>query len=261
MAALHGERSIIRTAMSTAFVRRALTLAMLWMVSASAAHAADELSGTWSSGNRPTDLTFVLRAQGDTFLGIVCAQCDDPSSVSRIAEGRILDAGRLAFVIVRDNGGRDQVTGTLSGNQLTLQTRREGGNEPPARMVLNRVLGKRETAAPSGPTASPSASIFDGRWVSVGRVAQQNLTLKVHGNKVSGLICGPCDDPNGVFLVEDGTVDGNAISFYIHHFDPPGLRRNFMKGTITGNVIKFNWVREGRETEPGGEMTFIGPIR
>jgi hypothetical protein len=25
--------------------------------------------------------------------------------------------------------------------------------------------------------------------------------------------------------------------------------------------MKFRWVREGAESEPGGEMTFIGPIR
>jgi len=34
-----------------------------------------------------------------------------------------------------------------------------------------------------------------------------------------------------------------------------------MKGVITGNVLTFTWVREGREREPGGEMTLIGPIR
>jgi hypothetical protein len=74
---------------------------------------------------------------------------------------------------------------------------------------------------------------------------------------VWGIICGPCDKPGGVFLIEDGALDGDAISFFIHHTD----RRNFMKGIVTGNVMKFKWVREGRETEPGGEMTLIGPIR
>ena len=56
-------------------------------------------------------------------------------------------------------------------------------------------------------------------------------------------------------------LDGSNISFYIHHIDTwdasiqaTGSGRNFMKGTITGNVMKFKWVREGRENEPGGEM-------
>jgi hypothetical protein len=106
--------------------------------------------------------------------------------------------------------------------------------------------------------AAPKTPRLDGRWVAAGRVAQQNVTLKLRdGNTVWGVICGPCDKPAGVFLIEDGALDGDAISFFIHHTD----RRNFMKGVITGNVMKFKWVREGRETEPGGEMTLIGPIR
>ena len=52
------------------------------------------------------------------------------------------------------------------------------------------------------------------------------MTLKLRdGDKVWGVICGPCDKPAGVFLIEDGVLDGDAISFFIHHTD----RRNFMK--------------------------------
>ncbi len=81
-----------------------------------------------------------------------------------------------------------------------------------------------------------------------------------------GLVCGPCN-PEGVFLIDDGVVDGNALTFYINHIDTPpstqrtGLNRNIMRGALTGNVMKFKWVREGAENEPGGEMVLIGPIR
>ncbi len=207
---------------------------------------------------------------------------DRGSTVFQLADGRILDGARVTFSIVHDTGGplfslfstirpyRDQVSGTLSGTRLSLETRRVGGTEAAASLVLNRVLGKREAApAPASSRAvGPAPSGIDGRWVSVGRVAQQNLTLKIRGNHVSGVICGPCDDPDGVFLVEDGTLDGSTISFFIHHIDTPvasvranGPGRNFMKGTISGNVMRFTWVREGRESEPGGEMVFTGPIR
>jgi hypothetical protein len=245
------------------------------VLSTSMAHGADGISGTWSSGVGPNEQTFVFRVQGTTFIGILCGPCDDPATVFRIVDGRILDGERLTFSIVRDDGGqrfkelgpyRDHVSGTLSGTQLALQIRRESGSESASRMVLNRVLRRREASLAIA--APPSSSAIDGRWVSVGRVAQQNATLKVRGNKISGVICGPCDDPDGVFLIEDGVLDGNDISFYIHHIDTPvasvqknGPGRNFMKGTISGNVIRFKWVREGRESEPGGEMVFIGPIR
>ena len=257
-----------------------LTILMAFVCAAgpSIVHAADGISGTWSSGPGPTEQTFVFRVQGSSFIGIVCGPCDDPTTVFRIVDGQVLDATRVTFSVVHDDGGplfgklgpyRDYVNGVLSGTQLTLQAKR-GGTEDTASMVLNRVLGKRNAAstAANAVAAPPTPSVIDGKWVSVGRVAQQNVTLKVRGNKLSGVICGPCDDPDGVFLIEDGVLDGNAISFYIHHIDTPvasvqknGPGRNFMKGTISGNVMRFNWVREGRESEPGGEMVFIGPIR
>jgi hypothetical protein len=43
--------------------------------------------------------------------------------------------------------------------------------------------------------------------------------------------------------------------------DRTGLSRNIMRGTLVGNVMKFTWVREGAENEPGGEMVLIGPVR
>jgi hypothetical protein len=260
-----------------AILTRLASLVILLALAVSPSYAADYLSGTWSSGDSATDRTFVFRVQGDSFVGIVCAKCDDPASLFRVADGRILDSGRIQFFIVHDDGGllfakvgpyREEVTGTLAGTRLTLQTKREGTGERATSLVLNRVTGQRGTPPAAARTTAPAASAIDGRWVSVGRVAQQNLTLKIRGNTVSGVICGPCDDPSGVFLVEDGKVDGTSISFYIHHFDAPpgadqasGLRRNFMKGTITGNIIRFTWVREGRENEPGGEMLFTGPLR
>jgi len=135
-----------------------------------------------------------------------------------------------------------------------------GGEAAPASATvsLKRVVGDGALVATVKSEAAPKTAHLEGRWVAAGRVAQQNATLKLRdGNKVWGVICGPCDKPAGVFLIEDGSLDGDAISFFIHHTE----RRNFMKGVITGNVMKFTWVREGRESEPGGEMTFIGPVR
>ena len=64
--------------------------------------------------------------------------------------------------------------------------------------------------------------------------------------------------------------DGQFESDTVFNLGTPTLgrldrRRNAYAGSmlrvITDNVMKFKWVREGQETEPGGEMTLIGPIR
>jgi hypothetical protein len=256
-------------------IRWALASAFICAVAAPTVHAADGIAGTWSSGDTSTDQTFVFRVKGEAFIGMACGPCDDPSTVFQIADGRIVGGTQVTFTIVHDTAGplfarlgpyRSRVSGTLTGTRLVLQITRDGGTERSS-LVLNRVLGKRETTG-AATAASPAPSAINGRWVAVGRRAPQQLTLKVRGSHVSGVICGPCDDPDGVFLVEDGTLDGNTISFYIHHIDTPvasvkanGPGRNFMKGTISGNIMRFTWVREGRESEPGGEMVFTGPIR
>ena len=210
---------------------RALVFAALIFVPSVAA-AADGAISTWVSGAGPSARTYVLKARGTTFTGVVCGPCDDPSTVFRIVDGSATDDTHASFSVV--------------------------GGATPSTITLTRVDGTGTLMATTKSVPAATMPGLDGRWEAAGRVAQQNFPLKRRdGDKVWGVICGPCDKPAGVFLIEDGTLGRDEISFFIHHTD----RRNHMKGVIAGNVMKFKWVREGRENEPGGEMTLIGPIR
>jgi hypothetical protein len=235
--------------------------------------AADEISGAWTTGDSPVQM-FIFKASGDRFAGIACGPCDRAASVFRVEDGRI-DGDRISFV-VSHSAGRDRVTGSIVNGRLSLTSQPEGRAVPASTLSLKRVVEgfvpNNSNVPPSSLltadpiTTSSSPSLLDGRWVAVGQSAQQNLILKVRGQKVWGVICGPCT-PDIVALVDDGTFDGTTVKFYINHIDTPpnpqqrGVRRNIMTGTLSGNVIKFKWVREGAETQPGGEMVFIGPIR
>jgi hypothetical protein len=251
------------------------------IVFASPILAADQLSGAWTTmGDSPAQI-FIFKASGDRFAGVACGPCDRAASVFRIEDGR-MDGDRVSFVVSYGAGGprfkelgsyRDRVAGSIVNGRLSLTAQPEGRAAPASTLSLKRVVEgfvpNTANVPPSSlltadPTTAPSS--IDGRWVSPGRSAQQNLILKVRGQKVWGVICGPCT-PDIVALVDDGTFDGTTLKFYINHIDTPpspqqpGVRRNIMTGSVSGNIIRFKWVREGAETDPGGEMMFIGPIR
>jgi hypothetical protein len=101
--------------------------------------AADGLSGAWSSGTGAGSRTDVFKVHGDRFDGIMCGPCDDPSSVFRIEDGRMLDAERVSFSIAYGSH-RKEIGGTRSGRQLTLRAQREGGSGPPVNAVVKRVM-------------------------------------------------------------------------------------------------------------------------
>lgn len=262
-------------------MRHLISAAGFAIVLASPAFAADPVSGTWTSAGSAPQI-FVFKASGDRFSGIACGPCDRAESVFRVEDGRILDGSNISFFVSYDTAGprfeefgryRDRVMGTLVDGQLSLSMQPEGRNAPASTLRLTRVVKgfvpDTTNVPPSSllapdPAAPPSP--LEGRWVFPGRTAQQNVMLKVRGQKVWGVICGPCD-AGGVTLIDDGTIDGTTIKFYINHIDTPpspqqrGVRRNIMTGTVSGNVMRFTWVREGAETEPGGEIVMFGPIR
>lgn len=108
-----------------------------------------------------------------------------------------------------------------------------------------------------------------GKWIAdSGNGAPQTFVFEIRGGKITGVTCGPCDAAH-VFVIEDGSVTGDKIVFYIRHEDRGeglakyGSYRDMVTGTLDGNEIHVKWHREGgSENEaPHGEMVLIGPLR
>ena len=255
-------------------------LCVMWPASV---QAADLLSGTWTAGDAPDARIYIFKVSGDRFTGIVCGPCDDPRRVFRIEDGRVTGADKASFFIRYDEGGpafqrygpyRERVEASLARNQLRLSARPEADSSAsPSSVSLKRVvenfeLGDRPLPAAPNPGAVPASSSIQGRWVSPGRVAQQNWILNVRDNGVWGLVCGPCT-PAVVAMIDEGRIDGDTVSFYINHIDTPpnptrqGIQRNVMTGKLpgpgNGNLMRFTWVSEQSPTNTG-EIVMFGPM-
>jgi hypothetical protein len=108
-----------------------------------------------------------------------------------------------------------------------------------------------------------------GKWIADNGIgAPRVFVFEVRGDKISGVTCGPCDAAH-VFVIEDGSVTGDKIKFYIVHEDRGeglakyGPYRDVVTGIVDGNEIRAQWHREGgSENEaPHGDMALIGPLR
>lgn len=108
-----------------------LTLAPL------AAHAATDLTGTWTgsmdAGGGDMQLTFTFKQDGSTLTGSVQGPQGDPIAISN---GKV-DGDKVTFDIVF-NGTTISHEGTLSGDELKISSKSSDGNFPAATFTLKR---------------------------------------------------------------------------------------------------------------------------
>jgi hypothetical protein len=60
--------------------------------------AADGVIASWMSGAGPSAKTYVFKTHDNRFIGNGDGPCDDPSTVFRVADGTVTDAGHVSFL-------------------------------------------------------------------------------------------------------------------------------------------------------------------
>jgi hypothetical protein len=95
-------------------------------------------------------------------------------------------------------------------------------------------------------------SFTSSTWYAGTGPGTQIWILTVHGNSITGAVCGPCDDPRSLAPIVDGRViDATHITFFIRHdlqgnlFAQYGPTRNEARVTISGDTAEFNSHLEG----------------
>jgi hypothetical protein len=109
-----------------------------------AAHAATDVTGSWTGsvqapgggggGDNNFTLTFNFKQSGTTLTGTIDAGQGDPLP---IANGKI-DGDKISFT-VDFNGTTITHEGTVSGDQITLNSKSSDGNFPAMALTLKRV--------------------------------------------------------------------------------------------------------------------------
>ena len=95
--------------------------------------------------------------------------------------------------------------------------------------------------------SAAQAADLSGKWSSGGKSI---FTFDRHGDTFNGSVL----YEGQVFKIVDGTIDGDAISFYVLHDAPDDAEvkanggkpfRNTAKGTVKGDEMSFSGSREG----------------
>lgn len=122
---------------ATAFA--AILIALLWTSAASAAGVTGKWTGQMAGpdGNGGFEISFTFKQDGAKLTGTVQGPQGDPVE---IADGKV-DGDKISFVVKIEANGGMKIThdGTISGDEIKLNSKVEGGDFPAASMTLKRV--------------------------------------------------------------------------------------------------------------------------
>jgi hypothetical protein len=91
-----------------------------------------------------------------------------------------------------------------------------------------------------------AADLLSGTWTSGEGAAALTYVFKMTGDRFTGIVCGPCDDPAHVFEIEDGRmVDASRAVFFVRH---EGKGRDRVEASIARNALALALRAEANPT-------------
>ena len=117
----------------------AILVALLWSGAALAADATGKWAGQMRGpdGSGDFEMSFTFKQDGAKLTGSVQGPQGDPIEIT---DGKV-DGDRISFVVKVDYNGGMTIThnGTISGDEIKLNSKVEGGDFPAGSMTLKRV--------------------------------------------------------------------------------------------------------------------------
>lgn len=301
-----------RSALKTLLRLLLLPLATLVFAQPAAALDADYWRGGWRTplGDEPHIYEFVIR--GGNVTGVYCRNCSDASTIGFIdgtwnektginftvtfanPDGRIRSVDKQHAVLA---DGRLLITKTTkagnskTGTALTLIKDPRGADPggalayylppgtPPAQPVTPPAGGgggARPAAPywPPGPFKALRPADVVGSWIASFGLGmnKQIFTFLLVGDRLRGVVCGRCDNPDTLAAMENIVIVGNTLYFAIAHQDwgesnPPTFDRNIVAQVVQNEMIAVTLGKNlvidpaNPPARPAGRgFTLVGPI-
>lgn len=270
-------------------LRRLLPGCVLLAAASAAAQTGDDLRGGWTAEIDGQLQVFLLKVRDDDVTGVHCvSDCRNPSNLALIEGGRFDGATLTATIYVDPSDAapyRDRLVGRWLDGHLAVERRRQDGTGPTAvfeltktqrpvhrpgagRAAANAASGRRirpAYAAP-GPPERLTPRKVAGLWIAGAGPGKQNFIFRTTGDRLYGLVCGPCDDTNAMAPLDSIVIDGTTLRFNIVHEDwgigiEQGVFNMLSVGSIAANELHFTAVRDTDPTGRIAEMTLLGPVR
>jgi hypothetical protein len=261
----------------------------------SAVTTADAVRGGWVADVDGIHHVFVLKVRDAVVTGIYCAvDCGDPSRLSFIDRGALTSEG-VRFQILRIEGGtqsRTDVVGRVAEGRLSLTFSPRGrpATEPrqlslqrdrrkPVPVTVEEIFSRRGIQSgplvisgsstpymPPGPNESLSASALEGLWVWSTGPDKQHFIFRQVGDRILGVVCGPCDNPYSFGALDNAVIQGDTLTFDINHEDwgigiEFGPYANHATATLSRHELHLRTVQQNGPRTIEGDLVLIGPLR
>lgn len=248
---------------------------------------ADSVRGGWVADIEGVRHIFILKVLDGVVSGVYCAvDCSEPSRLSVLEHGSLTAEG-VRFQIHRLDGKvpeRTDVVGRTSGNQLVLtsgarQWMLQRDPRKPASMTLEEMLARRGITSgplvisvspnpytPPGPNEVLTPAAVEGLWVWGFGPAKQNFIFRRVGERLLGVVCGPCDNPYSFGFLDNVAIRGETLTFDINHQDSGigieyGPFANHASATVSHHEMHLHSVAHNGPHTVEGDMVLIGPLR
>jgi hypothetical protein len=248
---------------------------------------ADALRGGWVTDIEGVRHVFILKVRGDVVSGVYCdVDCGEPAHLSVLERGSLTPDG-VRFQIRRlDNKAppRADVTGRITDGNLILKsaarqwTLHRDPRKPPLvtveemfarRGIVDGPLvlsGSPNPYTPPGPDESLTPAALEGLWLFGTGPGKQHFTFREVGDRMLGVVCGPCDNPYTFGFIDNMAIRGDTLTFDINHEDAGigiefGPFENHATATVSRHEMHLHSVSHAGPRTVEGDLILIGPVR